>query len=229
MPAFARVAIAGIPHHVTQRGNYRQDVFFSDEDRATYLGFLTRAASAHGLKLLGWCLMTNHVHWVVVPCEPDTMAQTFRRAHSQYSRYINSQVKQRSGHLWQGRYYSCPLDEPHLEAALLYVERNPVRAGVTKMATDYRWSSAPARVGSVAPPRFLDLHDWSNCHSRQEWLKKLADYHDSDTERSLRESTLQGKPFGSAAFIEEMEQFTGRPMKVRSSGRPHTQKVDGGS
>ena len=153
------------------------------------------------------------------------MAQTFRRAHSQYSRYINSQIKQRSGHLWQGRYYSCPLDGPHLEAALLYVERNPVRAGIEKAASDYRWSSAPARLGTVAQPRFLELQEWSKCYSRQEWQNKLADCHDRDVERSLRESTLQGKPFGSAAFIEEMEQLTGRPMKVRPSGRT-TRKVD---
>jgi putative transposase len=150
------------------------------------------------------------------------MARTFRRAHSQYSRHINSQTKLRSGHLWQGRYYSCPLDEPHLEAALLYVERNPVRAGIAEAATDYRWSSAPARLGLVAQPLFLDLYEWSNCYSRQEWQNKLIYCHDGDVERILRESTLQGKPFGSPAFIEEMERFTGRSMKVRPVGRPAT-------
>jgi len=222
MPAFARIALTGIAHHVTQRGNYRQDVFFSDEDRATYLGYVTRAALDYGLKLLGWCLMTNHVHWVVVPRGPDAMAQTFRRAHSQYARYIKSQTKQRSGHLWQGRYYSCPLDEPHLEAALLYVERNPVRAGIAKLATDYRWSSAPPRIGLVAPPLFLALHEWSKCYSPQEWEKKLAGSHDADMEQWLRESTLQGKPVGSSAFIEALECATGRPMNVRPLGRPAT-------
>jgi putative transposase len=229
MPAFARVAFAGIPYHVTQRGNYRQDVFFSDEDRATYLGFVVRAAENYHLDLHGWCLMSNHVHWVVIPHAPHAMAQSFRRAHSQYARYINSQNKRRSGHLWQARYYSCPLDEPHFDAALLYVERNPVRAGLANAATDYRWSSAAARVGLRTLPRFLKLHEWNKRYSPDNWQHRLTGAQDADMEQSLRASTLQGKPFGSPDFIEQFARATGRPMNVRPIGRPNTQKVDGGS
>jgi len=108
MPAFARLAIPGIAYHVTQRGNYRQDIFVTEEDRETYLGYVASAALAYGLELHGWCLMTNHVHWIVLPKGELAMAQSFRRAHSRFASYVNRQHKRAAGHLWQGRYYSCP-------------------------------------------------------------------------------------------------------------------------
>ena len=118
MPAFARVVIPEVAYHVTQRGNYRQAVFFAEKDRAVYLNYLTAAAQAYELELHGWCLMSNHVHWIVVPLNPNAMAQSFRRAHSRYAVYVNRQHKRRSGHPWQGRHYSCPLDDAHYGAAL---------------------------------------------------------------------------------------------------------------
>jgi REP element-mobilizing transposase RayT len=120
-----------ISYHVTQRGNYRQTIFLTEKDRATYMQLVVRAACDYGLALLGWCLMTNHVHWLVTPSEPTSMAFTFRRAHSQYSMLVNGTHHRRRGHLWQGRFYSCPLNESHFCAALAYIERNPIRANLT--------------------------------------------------------------------------------------------------
>jgi putative transposase len=167
--------------------------------------------------------MSNHVHWVVIPREPLAMAQSFRRAHSQYSRYINSQYKPTGGHLWQARYYSCPLDEPHFDAALLYVERNPLRAGLAKTAAAYRWSSAAPRLGFSALPPFLKLHEWNKRSSQEDWQQKLSVCQNADTEQSLRASTQQGKPFGNPGFVEQLERLTGRPMHLRPIGRPATQ------
>ena len=90
MPAFARVAIPGIAYHVTQRGNYRQDIFATEGDRETYLGYAASAALSYGLELHGWCLTTNHVHWIVLPKHEVSMAQSFRRAHSRYASYVNA-------------------------------------------------------------------------------------------------------------------------------------------
>ncbi len=88
MPRLARIAIPGVPHHVTQRGNNRQDIFFADDDRHLYLALLKTHALEHGLALLGYCLMTNHVHLVVLPGQPDALARALRRAHGQFARWV---------------------------------------------------------------------------------------------------------------------------------------------
>jgi putative transposase len=220
MPAFARVVIPGIPYHVTQRGNYRQDVFLAPEDGVVYLNYVASAADAYGLELHGWCLMSNHVHWIVLPLNRNAMAQSFRRAHSRYASYVNRQHKRRSGHLWQGRYYSCPLDDARLSATLLYVERNPARAGLVKSPADYPWSSAAARLGLSPLPRFLHLYRWNCGFTVEEWRQMLDNAADPEAEQALRVSTQQGKPYGEIEFIEAMERKTGRQLRVRTVGRP---------
>ena len=220
MPAFARVTIPEIPHHVTQRGNYRQDIFTTTQDRLTYLEYVTSAAAEYHLDIHGWCLMTNHVHWIVVPQVRNAMAESFRRAHSRFAAYINRQHKRACGHLWQGRYYSCPLDHAHFGAALLYVERNPVRAGLVRSAGEYPWSSAAARLGQIQAPSYLCLELWGRSFTTNEWRRLLADETRTETEDRLRASTKQGKPYGNTSFIDEMECRTGRNLRLRHGGRP---------
>ncbi len=118
MPRLARAVAVGVPHHLTQRGNNRQDVFFTTDDRRLYLELLAANAARFGLRVWGWCLMTNHVHLVVVPKSPEAFAAAVGRTHFAYARAIN-RLHGRSGHLWQGRFYSCPLDGEHHLAALV--------------------------------------------------------------------------------------------------------------
>ena len=153
MARFARVVAPGCWHHVTQRGNRRQTVFFSDDDRAVYLRLLGLECGRHGVRIAGYCLLSNHVHVVAIPSAEDSMAKAFGRAHVGYARWLNVR-RGETGHVWQNRYFSCPLDERHRWEALRYVELNPVRAGLVKEASEYRWSSAgwatwasPADVG----------------------------------------------------------------------------------
>ena len=164
--------------------------------------------------------MTNHVHWIVLPHVQTAMANTFRRAHSRFSAHMNRQHKRANGHLWQGRYYSCPLDDSHFAAALLYVERNPVRAGLAQSPCDYPWSSAAARVGQAPAPPYLRLNLWTRSFSTEDWARLLTDDPEPETEEQLRASTKQGKPYGKAAFIEQVELQTGRILRVRNAGRP---------
>lgn len=220
MPAFARVVIPGLAYHVTQRGNYRQEIFTTDEDREIYLDYVVTAAGAYGLELHGWCLMANHVHWIVLPQQQMAMAQAFRRAHSRFASHINRQRKLAAGHLWQGRYYSCPLDEKHFPAALRYVERNPLRAGLVRSSAEYRWSSAPARLGLVSAPDYLQTYLWAASFTSQEWARLLDAGSATDDEERLRASTKQGKPCGDSAFIEQIEAAAGRELRVRAPGRP---------
>jgi len=227
MPAFARLVIPGIPYHVTQRGNYRQDIFEADRDRETYLGYVASAASAYGLELHGWCLMTNHVHWVVLPKHEMAMAESFRRAHSRFASYVNRQHKRAAGHLWQGRYYSCPLDEEHFFTALRYVERNPVRAGLVRSPAAYQWSSARARLGLAPAPDYFQTYLWAASFSGQEWAELLTDEPGAEKEDQVRASTRQGKPCGTGTFVERIEATAGRDLRVRAVGRPMARRAPG--
>ena len=99
--------------------------------------------------------MENHIHLVAVPDEPHSLAVALRRAHGRYALYLNAR-RNRTGHLWQNRFYSCPLDRRHLWVALRYVERNPVRANLVARSEQYAWSSAAAHLGTARTPEFLD-------------------------------------------------------------------------
>jgi putative transposase len=119
------------PHHIIQRGNRRQEVFFSNEDRKTCLDYLRLYAKTSAIDFWGYCLMNNHLHLIAVPQNEDSFARGFAEAHRRYTRYINFRKGWR-GYLWEGRFKSYLLDEAHLYAAIRYIERNPVRAGIVK-------------------------------------------------------------------------------------------------
>jgi REP-associated tyrosine transposase len=129
MPRRARCVIPGVACHVTQRGVERRETFTGDADRTTYLGLLAHNLAAAEVRLLGWCLMNNHIHLIAVPVREDSLSVLLRRVHGRYAQYYNAKAG-RSGHLWQNRYFACVLDTGHLWSALAYVERNPVRAGL---------------------------------------------------------------------------------------------------
>lgn len=145
MPRSSRVVIPGLPHHVVQRGNRRMPVFFDDGDRQEYLRLFRKHSILHGLKVWAYCLMDNHVHFIVVPCSEVSLARAIGRTHWHYTRWINLKQEWR-GFLWQGRFQSYPLELRHLYGAVRYVEMNPVAAGIVKRAEEYRWSSAKAHV-----------------------------------------------------------------------------------
>ncbi len=146
MPRVARVVIPGCPHHVTQRGNNRGDVFFVDDDRQAYLEMLQEQGERFGLEVQGYCLMTNHVHVIATPEHEDSLAKAIGHTHWLYTRYVNS-LHGRSGHLWQNRFYSCTLGDEHFWTAMAYVERNPVRTKLVRRAWRWPWSSAAAHCG----------------------------------------------------------------------------------
>ena len=141
MPRLPRTVIAAVPHHITQRGNRRENVFFADEDYQTYLDWLKFYSQKHHLEILAYCLMTNHIHLVAVPQTEESLQEALKPLHMRYAQRINRQKKWQ-GHFWQGRYFSSPMDENYMWAAIRYVERNPVRAGMVKKAEYYSWSSA---------------------------------------------------------------------------------------
>ena len=113
MPRVARIVVPGMPHHITQRGNNRQDVFFIDADRSLYLTLLKEQSRRFGLSIIAYCLMSNHVHLVAAPRRADSLAKAVGRTHWLYAQAIN-RMHGRSGHLWQNRFHSCALDGEHV-------------------------------------------------------------------------------------------------------------------
>ncbi len=217
--------LAGVPHHVTQRGNGRRQVFFTDRDREIYLDAVFDYAARFSLRMWGYCLMTNHVHFIVVPETESGLARTFGRAHADYARYAN--VAHRGcGHFWQARFFSCALDEDHAWKALAYVERNPVRAGLASTAEEYGWSSAAAHCGEDDLGGRLDLSDWAACYNGERWREALKMGVEAEAwEERIREATRRGLPFGRDQFVERMSRLAGRDLKAKPVGRPRKERL----
>lgn len=190
----------GVAHHVTQRGTNRQVVFLSQSDRKVYLDLLRENAKTAGVSILAYCLMPNHIHLIAEPIEELALATMLRRVHGRYSQYFNAR-KQRSGHLWQNRFYSCPLERAHLWNALAYVERNPVRAGLVKRVEDFAWSSAASHLNGRDTSRALDMEFWKEVGGAPFWEVLLRQEEPESWRRDLRRATFAGKALGSEDFL----------------------------
>jgi putative transposase len=219
MPRSARIIIPDCAHHVTQRGNNRQDVFFVDEDREVYLEYLLDASERFGLRIEGYCLMTNHVHLVATPHYETSLAEAMKRTNQLYAQYVN-RMHRRSGHLWQNRFFSCTLDENHFQRALVYIERNPVRARMVRKAWRWRWSSAPVHCGIEDKSELLDISLWKQEISFARWKQLLERPDDEKLIKKLWLSTSRGRPLGSDAFLAKLETLLGRRLRPLPRGRP---------
>jgi len=199
---------------VTQRGVRRMDVFFCDEDRRRYLRELAEQSRRFGVRYLAWCLMSNHVHLIAVPETQTSLAKGIGEAHKRYTRRVNRRQGWR-GYLFQGRFFSCPLDGDDTMAAVRYVLRNPVRAGIAATAWAYPWSSARWLVGE-SPVDAL-VRDASLRFEVDDWRELLAvEAQDPD---SLRRHTRTGRPLGDGSFVARVEMVTGRSLRRRKPGR----------
>ncbi len=207
---------------MTQRGNNRAAVFVNDEDRAVYIALLAEKSRAVGLRVVAYCLMDNHIHLVVVPQSEASLPACMARTHQAYALRFNDNHG-RSGHLWQARYHSCPLDRSHLDNALSYVEQNPVKAGLVDRPWDYPWSSARAHVGMDDGDPILDLGWWERHWDPVAWRRVLEEDMDQGVESLLRSHTTTGRPIGSEEFVRDLEVTLGRPLARRSPGRPRKQ------
>ncbi len=219
MPRVGRIVIPGCPHHITQRGNNRQDVFFVDDDRRVYLAILKDRAERECLSVDGYCLMDNHVHLIATPERADSIAKAVGRTNFLYTQYVN-RLHARSGHLWQNRFYSCALDDEHFWAAMAYVERNPVRSKIIRCAWRYAWSSAAAHCGASDKSELLDLGEWRKLLDVAAWKDALCGPRDDDDLMQLRLNTNRGRPLGSDSFVSKLERALGRRLRPLPVGRP---------
>ena len=217
MGRIARAVAPGVPHHITQRGNFRQAVFETAEDRHKYLAWLAEYAQRYGVEFWAYCLMDNHVHFVAVPRQTDSLARTFNQTHMRYAQLVNRR-NMRAGHLWQGRFFSCALDEAHAYRAVRYVELNPVRAGLVRRAWEYPWSSARSHVLKEADP-LLCGGNWFK-RGIADWRAYLTEGEAAAWNMTLRKATLAGRPFGAAQFVARIGRLLGRTLSAQPRGRP---------
>jgi putative transposase len=202
--------IPGVSHHITQRGNRRQQVFFSDDDYRAYLDFLGEWGAREGLLIQAFCLMPNHVHIIAIPSTEKSLHRAVKEVHRRYSCRINLREGWR-GFLWQGRFSSFPMDEAHLYYALHYVENNPVRAGLVATAADWRWSSARYRSGQRLPPFPLEPLPFS--HDTSHSLSS-----DDEAYAEIRHHERTGRPFAERGFIQELEARYGLQLLPKKRG-----------
>jgi len=224
MSRVARIVVPGFPHHVTQRGNRQASVFESDGDHRVYLRFLGQYAARHGLAVWAYCLMRNHVHLVVVPEREDSLGLALRDTHTVYAMYFNERTEN-SGHVWQGRFYSCPLDEAHLWAAVRYIERNPVRAHLVERAEEYPWSSAAAHCGLLATP--LLSTGFPPAGVIENWSQWLADKENDEATTRVRRHTHTGRPCGSTTFVDRLEHLLSRSLRCQKRGPKPKKEIKG--
>ena len=224
MPRIARVCAIDYPHHITQRGNNGDAVFFDNEDREFYLKALSRYSQHWDVDIWAYCLMTNHVHILSVPRKEGSLARGMGSTNLVYTQYINRKYK-RSGRLWQNRFFSTVIEEEsYLWTVVRYIERNPVRAGLVQRAEDYRWSSCDAHVSGFNDP-ILSVKDWleeDDIQAYREFL--IAD--DRETEKSIRKATATGRPLGGVSFIQLLEKELGRSLLPKKAGRPKKEKLN---
>jgi putative transposase len=217
MARLARVVAVGVPHHVTQRGNARQFILACDADRDVYLGLLRQSIALHGVELIGYCLMSNHVHLIAVPQKADVLRVALKNAHGRYAAYWNASHHS-TGHVWQGRYYSCPLDEPHVWEALRYTELNPVRAGMVDTAEGWEWSSAVAHCSGSSGDEWLAMEMWRRRWRDGSWRGYLDAGQSESKLAAIRRYTHTGRPLGGAEFVRALEMETKRLLALQKRG-----------
>jgi putative transposase len=214
MARIARVVVPGIPHHVTQRGNRRQKVFFSDDDFKLYLELMAEWCKKSLTAVWAYCLMPNHIHLIAVPDNEKSLHTGISEAHRRFSRAINFKKGWR-GHLWQGRFASYPMDENYLFQAARYIELNPVRAGLVDRPGDYPWSSAASHINKKNDI----LIDYKPLVEKiDSWNDFLNEAISKDTREKLQKHERTGRPLGNKHFLDKLENITGRNLKPRKPG-----------
>ena len=218
MPRIARIIGTEHPHHIVQRGNNRQAIFFDDPDRERYLSLLIKYAKECLCKISSYCLMENHTHLLLNPEKMESLAKMMQKLSLTFTQYINKKYN-RTGRLWECRFYSSIIDkESYLLSVCRYIERNPVRAKLVKSPLKYKWSSAKY-ILSEDSVEWLDPA-WADYYTRDEYIKFLNQQEDKEDVEKIRRSVFKGMPLGTAKFIKEISEKSGILLDPRPRGRP---------
>ena len=220
-----RLVVGGYPHHIVLRGNNRNAIFYSDEDRRFFIDCLKDAKEKTKSKIYAYCLMTNHVHLLIEPSAEDGLGNMMQSLGRKYVQHINHTYK-RTGTLWEGRFRSSLVSkDEYLLACCRYIESNPVRAKMVKDPRDYPWSSFGFRAEGKPDilldedPVYLGLGKTEK--QRQLNYKKCFLNVIPDKELDLMRTTTQkGGVIGGKEFIDKISKLLGRDVVLRQRGRP---------
>lgn len=225
MPRRARLAIAGIPWHIIQRGNNRSACFYADEDYLYYLDHLKQQSDKFGCAIHAYCLMTNHVHLLITPEAIDSASLMMKHLGQCYVQYINRTYR-RSDTLWEGRFKSCLVQEDrYVLTCYRYIELNPVRAGMVIYPRDYRWSSFGFNGDGLESELIRPHSNYEGLGKTMEQrisaYRSLFDgYVDDQTLKLIRTSTNGNYVLGDSRFQQEIEQALKRRVVPGMPGRP---------
>lgn len=225
MPRQARLLLPGLPFHVVQRGVNKGAIFADDIDREHFLRLTHKAFTRYEVALHAYVLMDNHVHLLATPACATSLADAMRSLGNSYVQSFNRR-HQRSGPLWQGRFHSSMLDnDRYLLSVYRYIELNPVRAGLVRTAEQHPWSSVHGNLGKRHDPLlvphagFLALGATAD-ERRTRYTRFLRDRRAQADAADISEHERKQRPLGSARFLEMLRQTLGRPVRLRSPGRP---------
>ena len=215
MARFRRIVVPGYPHHVTQRGVRRQTTFFDELDYRRYVRLATELLHKSSIEILAYCLMPNHIHAVVIPGETSSLAAFFGPLHKAYAQHTNLRYEW-TGHLWQARFYSVPMNAEHTLTAMRYVELNPIRSGLEKKPQDWPWSSTRGNLGLVDDPV---IPGRPALRIVPDWAAYLSIPEKDGAIKQLRRRTNTGRPAGDESFTHKIESLTGRQIQKQRAGR----------
>lgn len=224
MARLARVVVPNVPHHVTQRGNRREPIFFERGDQEIYRDLFAKHCARTGVAVWAYCLMPNHVHLILTPTDRDGMARAIGDAHRRYTTFVNARGRWQ-GHLFQSRFASVAMDHAHLISAVRYVSLNPVRAHLVARAEDWPWSSVRAHLAGTDD----ELVTVAPVLQRVGEFSRLigTDADDEAAFQAIRKAEGTGRPLGNDDFIAGLERILGRPLARRAPGRrPRTLESD---
>lgn len=217
MPRVARASAGGICYHVINRGNGRHTVFLKDDDYQAFLKALAHACIEVPLPVLGFCLMPNHFHLVVLPQEDGDLSRWMHWLQNTHVRRYH-QHYQSSGHIWQGRFHSFPIEtDEHLLTVLRYVERNPVRANLVARAEQWRWSSARYWQEAESRPAYLAEGPVPRPKNWLKWVNQAVTVGEME---AVRKCITRGAPYGEESWVRQIAQRLNLESTLRPRGRP---------
>ena len=220
MPREARKAPGGRVYHVLNRSVGKMHLFRRDEDFEAFQRVMVETHSRHPIRVLAYCVLSNHWHFVVWPQTDGEVTDYFRwLAHTHAMRWRVAHRTVGYGHLYQGRFKSFPVQsDGHLLTVLRYVERNALGAGLVERAEDWRWSSLWARRQGDEAIRSI-LTPWP-VECPRDWLRRVNTSLSAGELRRLRTSIERGRPYGESSWVEETAVELGLAHTIRSEGRP---------
>lgn len=212
----SRIVLRDTPHHITQRGNRGEAVFFEKSDYEAYIQFLSEECADKGVAIWSYCLMPTQIQLIAVPSRENALGRALGEAHRRYTRRINERNSWR-GHLFQDRFFSYPMDETHLMNAARYIETLPVFSGIAPTPESYLWSSARSHVKGredklLTPEKPL-------LHFTQNWTDFLQGMPEGEDTKIIERHLQTGRPRGNDTFLDSVESMVGRPVRPQKPGR----------